>query len=270
MIRIVLHKQRNCPIFEPAAVVRNMELLPRPHIRPCRNTTAGQIPLGKHNGNAVHDFIARNGNMSRILPGRPKQIEFGTAGLSVLRNIATGHGIHDLQDDRTHRRLRRTVIPILTDTPRQQEEQYTASKQQLYDMYRPVHDRILLQSMPQTLRQELPQQFLPDYGCGFSALLPFYILNQIRRPLLRFDGNGQRSRVGRYFGIVAAAAQPLECHIHHIHAVAADKGSVAGGTVATHRIVNTERKIDRLAVIGSRQSYQRGIAVAVIARQYVK
>lgn len=88
--------------------------------------------------------------MSRILPGRPKQIEFGTAGLSVLRNIATGHGIHDLQDDRTHRRLRRTVIPILTDTPRQQEEQYTASKQQLYDMYRPVHDRILLQSMPQT------------------------------------------------------------------------------------------------------------------------
>ena len=197
-------------------------------------------------------------------------LEFGTAGLSVLRNIATGHGIHDLQDDRTHRRLRRTVIPILTDTPRQQEEQYTASKQQLYDMYRPVHDRILLQSMPQTLRQELPQQFLPDYGCGFSALLPFYILNQIRRPLLRFDGNGQRSRVGRYFGIVAAAAQPLECHIHHIHAVAADKGSVAGGTVATHRIVNTERKIDRLAVIGSRQSYQRGIAVAVIARQYVK
>ena len=104
--------------------------------------------------------------------------------------------------------------------------------------------------MPQTLRQELPQQFLPDYGCGFSALLPFYILNQIRRPLLRFDGNGQRSRVGRYFGIVAAAAQPLECHIHHIHAVAADKGSVFqfGCVITTVSVYRNE--INQLAVAG--------------------
>ena len=34
VIRIVLHKQRNCPIFEPAAVVRNMELLPKYDSRP--------------------------------------------------------------------------------------------------------------------------------------------------------------------------------------------------------------------------------------------
>src|SRR5699024_6044134 len=79
--------------------------------------------------------------------------------------------------------------------------------------------------------------------------LPFHILDEFRFPGLRLDGDGQRSGVGRYFRVVASAAQAFELYIDRVDAVALDEFPGAGRSVASDFVVDAEREIGRLAVV---------------------
>ena len=83
-------------------------------------------------------------------------------------------------------------------------------------------------------------------------LLPLYVLDEFRSPVLRLDGNIERRRIGRDFRIGATASQTFEFHIDRIDIVAANESSVAGCFACSHLVVDAEREIGGLPVIGTR------------------
>ena len=95
MKRIVLFYQRNGPVFDPASCRGRMEPLARSGIGPDNGTATA----GRTVGNGIGARFMIRSRVTEIRstkrPALRKQVQYGTAGLSRLRDVLSRRFIHE-------------------------------------------------------------------------------------------------------------------------------------------------------------------------------